>query len=287
MNTKRRINELTTEQKDQFNTWMQQIQATNLDDLMKSSLRLDYGLANDWISLNEYRKDKGTLKLENWKEATYLLRDSFLTEQLLVRIDAVERRNALTMLNGYKTRYEISMDINVTETHIGKLLKVGSKSMPFPDTLTKLAVGLDVAEEYLIYDQIRHLSNSFNNFTTVAEIITLQTLFSKINEANKLKLLIVKVDTYCFQRTTLYVRIRNENGYQAITVYGLNENSLEVFDFLSWLGTNVLALAITPALFRKQKKVVYYRKLNNEVSDDLQALIEDMRKRKYTRVTTL
>jgi transcriptional regulator with XRE-family HTH domain len=266
--------------------WLKQIFAWEADSLNIMNLRYDFAFSKGWINIEEYRKNK-TLHLEKWTESNILLRDIDVTENLLEKLEIIERINALAALYGYRTRKKIASEASLTESHIGKLLDIDGKPNPYPDTLIKLSLVLDVTEDHINGTNVHLVSNNFNNYIHDAEQIVLETFYSSIIVREKIQIFLIKCKSNFFHHELLFARVQYEIDFQTITVYNLNENTLEITDFLTWLGPEIKAYVITPAVLRKQKKVIYYKILNEKGIIAIQEQLLEMKKRKYTNVTIL
>ncbi|MFC5452182.1 hypothetical protein [Paenibacillus aestuarii] len=272
----------TPEQEDDLKRWLASIHANEINLDTKLLLKYDYFYANGWMNEEQFIKNHSGIRLRQWPEAKYLLRDNRICDLILRKLGVGGRRNLLAALQGFTTDVEISRLLGFkSSSQVAALLDPENQPNSFPGTITLLAKLLDITDEHITFEKILHVDNHYNNYHQNSSSIKLSNFYSHVGRSDREWFWIVN-DLPYLKAKNLYARINTNEEYQSIEVYNLNENSVEVHDFRSCLDRSFSEIVITSAVLRNVKKVIYFRALTkNSVS--LKQHLHELSLRKYTK----
>lgn len=274
----------TPEQEHSFQMWLTSIQANEIEEDIKMLLKYGYFFAKGWLSEKQFVKEHGGIRLRQWPEANYILRDNVICDLILRRLGIGGRRNLLAALLGFSTDIEIARVLGLkSSSQVAVLHDLEGQPKSFPETITLLAKLYDVTDEHISIQKTTHLTNHYNNYHQMSSSILLSNCYS-LGQSDQ-NYFWIQNDSPFIKAKNLYARIKTYDEYQAIEVYNLDENSVEVHDFRSYLDLSFSKIVITPALLRNVKKVIYFRSLSNN-NEALKRHFLELSLRKYTKIVT-
>jgi hypothetical protein len=251
-----------------------------------------YKYINGYIDLKTFIKDHGW-RIEHWKEADYLVRDVELTDKLLLRLPAKIKRNLLAAIQNYQ-RFELATYLDCSISLVTNLLayKEKDESDSKEKNLYPLARLLDAPYRYIRFDSDQGDPQTYEEYVPIKAISFIE-FKSEINiKPGNIKFLKIKRNQEYFikpKRDYIYVKVIAFSKFKVIEVLELNYEGDDKFDLIHYgMRDELQYIIVTPAILRKNKKVIYVLKSYHEKdSEEMERYISTMEKRKFTQIFRL
>lgn len=287
-------NEMDKKVRADFQLWLSQWSdipwAKNPSHNIYMKLYNVYKFANNYIELNNFLKNHDW-NIEAWEEGDYLVRDVELIDKLLLRLPVKIRRNLLAAIQHYQ-KIELAGYLGCSNSHLTNVFGYNVKLDVKEDSLLPLARYLDAPYWFIRFDSCELVSLGYDEYINVKTISFLE-FFSEINiEPGNIKFFKIKrsqVDFISPSNEYIYVKVISFSKFKVIETMDLNYEKEEIFDFINYgIRDVVRCIIVTPAILRKDKKVIYVLKTSHEEdSEEMISYISTIKKRKFTRTIEL
>ncbi|MDQ0917547.1 hypothetical protein [Paenibacillus sp. V4I5] len=270
-----------------LNHWSDIPWVRNKNHNLYEKLFYDFKLINNYIELDKFINTHGW-KIEDWEEAAYLIRDIEFLDALLLILPFKVRRSLLAAIHHYSKK-ELAKLMGCAESLMTIIFDYQKINDSKEDKLLQLAKLLDVPYWQLKLDYSSEITDNFVEFYDVKSI-TLTEFKKQVKFVPETrKYLKVNVDQkYYIKNKFIYTQVIHYKDFSIIETMRLQYETDEIYDFSNYcFSANVRYIIVTPAILRRDKKVIYLLIHTNAESKEVITYISKMKKRKFTKIIEL